>query len=42
MGDPTPLPMLPWCGNCWDQIGDDDTEPPEQCPDCGSEDTFLI
>jgi Zn finger protein HypA/HybF involved in hydrogenase expression len=36
------LPMLPWCRECWDQIGEPDTRPPDSCPDCGSSETFLI
>lgn len=36
------LPTLPWCGDCWDQIGENDTEPPEECPECGSTDTFRL
>lgn len=36
------LPMIPWCRDCWDKIGEADTEPPEECPECGSERTFKI
>lgn len=36
------LPMLPWCRECWDQIGPADTDPPDTCPECGCADTFVI
>ena len=42
MSDSMRLPLLPWCGECWDQIGEADSEPPDVCPDCGSDDTFMI
>lgn len=38
----TRLPLLPWCGDCWEQIGDDDAEPPDTCPECDGDDTFLL
>ena len=36
------VPLLPWCRDCWDQIGPDDAEPPEKCPECGSTDVTLL
>lgn len=42
MSDTERLPMLPWCYDCWDQIGEDDTDPPSECPECGGDDVGII
>ena len=36
------LPMLPWCRDCWDQIGEADGELPDQCPECGSTEVTML
>jgi hypothetical protein len=41
------LPMIPWCGECWDRAADGtqeerDHELPEECENCGSTEVFWI
>ena len=36
------LPLLPWCRDCWKQIGEDDGDLPDECPDCGSESVMML
>lgn len=41
------LPLIPWCGDCWDQAAegtaeDRDGELPDECQNCGSDEVFWI